>query len=317
VNDYYDDNGKPDNLANSLPVKITVEEFVNESRSELRLEVLCGHEYMDNVIGSAQVQKLGVALLSASGGIHPDRIQVVGRTESDYLQSVDEDERRQAIQRIRKYEICCIVILQDVVVPEEMLQLSSEQRIPLIQGSPESDSAKISLWLEERLAPRITLHGGFLEVFGLGILILGPSGIGKSECALELVLKGHRMIADDYGEITRRGDKRLFGEGGKVLKHHMELRGLGIIDIKELYGISVISAAHDIDFVVRLERWKADGTYDRVGIEKSSMDILGVSLPMIDIPVAPGRNISTLVEVAARIHLLHRRGYKINELNLD
>ena len=305
------------NISAGVPVKITVGEFVNESRPDLRLEVLCGHEYLDKVIGTAQVQKLGMALVGASGGIHPDRVQVIGRTESDYLQSMEEEERSRAIQRIKKYEICCIVIIQGVVVPEEMFQLSPERRIPFIQGSPEINSAKITLWLENRLAPRATLHGGFLEVFGLGVLILGPSGIGKSECALELVLKGHRMIADDYVEISRHGDGRLIGEGGKALKHHMELRGLGIIDIKELYGISVISASHNIDFVVRLERWRADGTYDRIGIEKSSLDILGVSLPVIDIPVAPGRNVSTLVEVAARIHLLHQRGYKTNELNLD
>ena len=318
MSDSSSDNGRifPD-ISTSIPVVITVGEFINESRSDLRLEVMCGHEYLDNKIGSAHVQKLGMALLSPSGSIHSNRIQVVGHTESNFLQSMDEEERRHAIQRIRKYEICCIAVLQNAVVPEEMLQLSSERHIPFIRSDVENDSSKISLWLENRLAPRVTLHGGFLEVFGLGILILGPSGIGKSECALELVLKGHRMITDDYVEVIRQRNGRLWGEGGKVLKHHMELRGLGIIDIKELYGISMISAAHNIDLVVRLERWRVDGDYDRTGIEKSSMDILGVSLPVIDIPVAPGRNISTLVEVAARIHLLHQRGYKTNELNLD
>jgi HPr kinase/phosphorylase len=318
VSDSSAQNGKtfPD-IAVGIPVTITVGEFVGESRSELGLEVLRGHEYLDNKIGSAQVQKLGMALVGASGGIYPDRIQVIGRTESNFLQSMEEEERLHAIQRIRKYEICCVVILHGAVVPEKMLQLSSDLRIPFIQGSPESDSARITFWLENRLAPRATLHGGFLEVFGLGVLILGPSGIGKSECALELVLKGHRMIADDYVEVSLHGNGQLLGEGGKALRHHMELRGLGIIDIKELYGISVISASHKIDFVIRLERWRADGAYDRTGIEKSSLNILGVSLPVIDMPVAPGRNVSTLVEVAARIHLLHQRGYKTNELNLD
>jgi HPr kinase/phosphorylase len=318
VSDSSADNVKifPD-ISVGFPAKITVGEFVNESRFDLKLEVMRGHAHLDNEIGTAQVQKLGMALVGASGDIHPDRVQVFGRTESNFLQSMDADEQRHAIQRIRKYAICCIVILKGVVVPEEMLQLSSERRIPFLQGSPDNDSAKITLWLENRLAPRVTLHGGFLEVFGLGVLILGPSGIGKSERALELVLKGHRMITDDYVEISRHGNGQLQGEGGKTLRHHMELRGLGIIDIKELYGISAISASHRIDFVVRLERWRADGVYDRLGIEKSSLDILGVSLPVIDMPVAPGRNVSALVEVAARIHLLHQRGYKTNELNLD
>ena len=318
VSDSSIDDGKtyPD-ASVGVPVKITVGEFISESRSDLRLEVLCGQDYLDNTIGAAQSQKLGMALVGASGDIYPDRIQVIGSTESKYLQSMDEEDRFRAIQRIKKYEICCVVILHGIAVPEELFQLSSERRIPFIQGGPEVNSAKITLWLENRLAPRATLHGGFLEVFGLGVLIIGPSGIGKSECALELVLKGHRMIADDYVEISRHGSGQLLGEGGKTLKHHMELRGLGIIDIKELYGISAISASHTIDFVVRLERWRADGVYDRLGIEKSNLEILGVSLPVIDMPVAPGRNVATLVEVAARIHLLHQRGYKTNELNLD
>jgi len=310
-----DNNGKI--FTDAAPITITVEEFVKESRSDLGLEVIRGHEYLNNKIGSAQVQKLGTALFGTSSVIYPDRVQIAGRTESNYLKSMEEEERSIAIQRMRKYKICCVVIVQDAVIPEEILQLSCERHIPFIQGGQESDPGKIALWLENRFARRITLHGGFLEVYGLGVLIIGPSGIGKSECALELVLKGHRMIADDYVEITRRADGQVWGEGGKTLRHHIELRGLGIIDIKELYGISAISAAHNIDFVVRLERWKADGDYERLGIEKSSMDILGVSLPVIDIPVAPGRNISMLVEVAVRIHLLHQRGYKINELNFD
>jgi len=313
------DNGQTfTDAAACIPVSIIVEEFVNESRSDLQMEVMCGHEYLDNKIGSAQVQKLVMALAGVSDGIYPDRIQVVGRTESNYLKSLNREDRLQAVQRIKRHEICCIVILQGIVVPEEMLALFYGHPIPFIRSGTGVDSSKIMLWLEKRLAPRVTLHGGFLEVFSLGVLILGASGIGKSECALELMLKGHRMIADDYVEITRYGDNRLLGEGSSVLKHHLELRGLGIIDIKALYGISVISEAHDIDFVVRLERWKTDGVYDRLGIEKSRLDILGVSLPVIDIPVAPGRNISTLVEVAARIHLMQQQnGYKTNELNLD
>lgn len=305
--------------ASGAPISVTVREFVDNSLPELKLEVLCGHEYLSNRIGSTQVQKLGMALVGTSGDIHSDRVQVVGRTESNFLQSMEDEDRRRAIQRIKKYEICCIVVVQGAIVPDEMLQLSHERRIPFIQSGESGDPsvAKINRWLEKRLAPRITLHGGLLEVFGLGVLILGPSGIGKSECALELVLKGHRLIADDYVEITRRGIDQLSGEGGKVLQYHMELRGLGIIDIKELYGISATGAMQNIDFIVRLERWKADGDYDRIGIEKSSLDILGVSLPVIDIPVAPGRNVATLVEVAARIHLLHQRGYKTSEVSFE
>lgn len=302
-----------------IPAFVTVREFVTEPSLDLNLEVLQGHEYLENEIRSARVQKLGMALVGTSGGVHPDRVQVIGGTESSYLQSMEEEDRTRAIQRLKKYKICCIVVTQGVVVPPELMQLCDAQHIPVIRtGAPgDSSVAKIARYLEKRLAPRITMHGGLLEVFGLGVLILGPSGIGKSECALELVLKGHRLIADDYVEITRHGIDQLMGEGGKILKHHMELRGLGIIDIKELYGISATGTAQSVDFIIRLERWKADGGYDRLGIEQSSMDLLGVSVPVIDIPVAPGRNVATLVEVAARIHLLHQRGYKTNELSIE
>jgi HPr kinase/phosphorylase len=159
----------------------------------------------------------------------------------------------------------------------------------------------------------MTIHGVLLEVFGLGVLLLGPSGIGKSECALELVLKGHRLIADDLVELTRRGLDRLLGAGGETLKHHMELRGLGIINIKELFGISATGASQNVDFAVRLERWNSDTEYDRLGVERSKIEFLGVSIPLVDMPVAPGRNVATLVEVAARIHLLRQRGYQSTE----
>jgi HPr kinase/phosphorylase len=303
----------------TIQVSVKVRELVSDPSLDLNLEVLQGYEYLENEIRSARLQKLGMALVGTSGGVHPDRVQVIGSTESNYLQSMDDEDRIRAVQRLKKYKICCIVVTQGVIVPQEIMRLSDEQRIPVIRCGDSGDivMAKIGRYLEMKLAPKITIHGCLLEVFGLGILILGPSGIGKSECALELVLKGHRLIADDYVEITKQGLDQLLGEGGKILKHHMELRGLGIIDIKELYGISATGTAQTIDFIVRLERWRADGGYDRLGIEQSSMDLLGVSIPVIDIPVAPGRNVSTLVEVAARIHLLHQRGYKTNELKVD
>ena len=197
-------------------------------------------------------------------------------------------------------------------IPEELIGLSREEKIPIIRSTaPSSISiAKITDYLERRLAPRMTIHGVLLEVFGLGVLLLGPSGIGKSECALELVLKGHRLVADDYVELTRRGIDKLSGMGGKVLKHHMELRGLGIINIKELFGISATGTSQNVDFAVRLERWKPDAEYDRLGVDQSAIEFLGISIPVIDMPVAPGRNVATLVEVAARIQLLRQRGYQ-------
>jgi HPr kinase/phosphorylase len=298
---------------------VTVGELLSDPALELNLELLQGHEGISNRIRSPRPQKLGMALVGSSGGVHPDRVQVIGGTEAGYLASLDDEDRGRAIERLRKYDICCIVVTQGVEIPAGLLELAAGRRIPVIRSGAPGDGSieKIARYLERRLAPRITVHGGLLEIFGLGVVILGPSGIGKSECALELVLKGHRLIADDYLEITRQGAQALSGEGGKALPHHMELRGLGIIDIREMFGISATGTSQAIDFIVRLERWRSDAEYDRLGLERSSVEWLGVSVPVIDIPVAPGRNVATLVEVAARIYLLQQRGHKTNLLQHD
>jgi HPr kinase/phosphorylase len=300
------------NSAKTDPTFVTVREFVSAPTLGLDLEVLRGHEGLENEIRSGRVQKLGMAVAGYAGFIHPDRVQMIGSSEINYLKALDSEARKAAIERLRKHRICCMVVTKGIEVPEELLELSADQKIPILRSASLSTISitKITDYLEKRLAPRITIHGVLLEVFGLGVLLLGPSGIGKSECALELVLKGHRLITDDYVELTRRGNDKLSGEGGKTLKHHMELRGLGIINIKELFGISATGTFQTVDFAVRLERWKSDEEYDRLGLEHSSMEYLGVPVPLIEMPVAPGRNVATLVEVAARIHLLRQRGYR-------
>jgi HPr kinase/phosphorylase len=291
---------------------VTVRELIAAPSLGLDFVVLQGHAGLDNKIRSSRVQKLGMALAGYYASyIRPDCVQLIGASEADYLSALDSDKRLAAVQHLKNRQICCIIVTKNIEAPEELLTLSADENIPMLRIAALGSIAiaKITEYLERRLAPRITIHGVLLEVFGLGVLILGPSGIGKSECALELVLKGHRLITDDYVELTRRGIDRLSGEGGKTLKHHMELRGLGIINIRELFGVSAMGASHNVDFAVRLERWKSDAEYDRLGLERSSIEFLGVSIPRIDMPVAPGRNIATLVEVAARIHLLRQRGY--------
>lgn len=288
--------------------KLTVRELVSARGLGLDLELL-QPEGLENEIRSVRIQKLGMALAGFTGYIHSDRIQVYGSSEYHFLTELDADALAAAAGRLRKHKICCIVVTKALAVPEVLLQVAAEERIPVLRTSALSSIAaeRMISYLERRLAPRQTVHGVLLEIFGLGVLVLGPSGIGKSECALELVLKGHRLIADDFVELTRLGLDRLIGSGGEVLKHHMEVRGLGIINIRELFGISAIGSSQSVDLAVRLERWRPDAEYDRLGLDRHTMEFLGVEIPLVVMPVAPGRNVATLVEVAARVQLQRQR----------
>jgi HPr kinase/phosphorylase len=306
-------------LGGSQRQSITVHELRTSDSLDLDLEVLYGKEEMSNKICSPRIQKLGFALAGYNGYIDPDRIQFLGRSEINFLHNLKPNARDEAIHRLQGLGICCIIVTRGLRVPKEVTELAKRDGIALLRSSATSFVAitKVSRFLEGWFAPRITIHGVLLDVFGLGILLLGPSGIGKSECALELILKGHRLIADDAVDITRHGDDRLVGSGGQVLQHHMELRGLGIINVRELFGISATSVSRNLDLVVRLERWKPDAEYDRLGLEQSFIQYMGVPVPLIEMPVAPGRNLSALVEIAARIHLLRRKGNRLSTSVLE
>jgi HPr kinase/phosphorylase len=296
------------------PEGVTVEEFALAPQVGLDFEILSGTAGYAKRIRISRIQKLGMALAGFTDYIHSDRVQLLGGSEMNYLNILDAAARRESIHRLQRVKISCMVITKGLDAPPELTEMARARDFALLKTPALSSTSieKITDYLEMRLASRTTLHGVFMEVFGLGILILGASGIGKSECALELIVKGHRLVADDSVEIIRRGADRLVGAGGPVLKYHMELRGLGIIDIKELFGISATGNPHALELVVRLERWKPDGVYDRLGIDCSTMEILGVPVPLIEMPVAPGRNVSTLVEVAARAQLLRRRGFQLS-----
>ena len=291
---------------------VTVEELATARDLDLQLEVIHGGDTLRNRITSPRIQKLGLALAGFPDYIHPGRVQLLGGSEANYLRILEPAACERALRGLEPIKICCLVITRGLEVPSGFPELVSKAGFALLRTAAPSSVAirRITDYLESRLAVRTTMHGVLLEVFGLGVLLLGPSGIGKSECALELILRGHRLVADDSVEISRYRLDRLVGAGGPVLKHHMELRGLGIIDVKQLFGVSATSQSHELDFVVRLERWKPQSEYDRLGIDRKTMKILDVPVPLIEMPVAPGRNVSTLVEVAARNHLLREAGYQ-------
>ncbi len=291
---------------------ITVSEFIAHANSRLELEVLAGGTgTSQRKITAARIQKLGLALAGFTRYIHPGRIQVVGQSEIWYLSQLTPLGRRDAIHNLGLEDICCILVTKGLQPPAELIAAAEQAQVPLLR-TPLVSSVAINIVidiLQERLAPRAVRHGELLELYGLGVLIEGASGIGKSECALDLIARGHRLISDDIVEVRRIGAGLLLGTAPELLREHLEIRGLGILNIRDLFGVAALSSAKTIDLSIRLERWEEAGEVDRLGIDASAVEILGVRVPQVLIPVSPGRNLSTLVETAVRVQLLRLRGY--------
>lgn len=291
---------------------ITVRDLYESRARALGLELLGGVNGLENPITSARIQKLGLALAGYTDYLHSGRIQFLGGTEIDYLSRLSHTLRNEAISRVFGFNLCCMIVTRGLEVPAELVEHAKNYRVPVLRTATASSRAidVVTEFLEERLAPFRTIHGGLLEVFGLGVLIIGDSGVGKSECALDLILRGHRLVSDDVVTIKRLGAERLVGTGPSRMQFHMELRGLGIINIKDLFGISAVSPRKELDLVIRLVRWGRDHEYDRVGLDDATYELLNVSVPLATMPVASGRNVATLVEVAVRLQMLKKQGYR-------
>ena len=239
-----------------------------------------------------------------------ERPQLIGKTEMAYLNSLPPEVRDQRLDRYFSYEMPCIVIARGMPCPPALLQQAVRHGVP-IYGTLYETSAFTGMaigYLSEALAPRQTCHGVLLEVFGVGVLITGESGIGKSECALELIKRGHQLVADDVVDISRVGSK-LVGESPEMVRDFMELRGIGIVDIKSIFGIGAVLRRKTINIVIHLEIWSPDKDYDRLGTREQTTEILGVSLPLIEMPVRSGRNLAIIREIAARNWRLKSAGY--------
>lgn len=290
---------------------LSVEEFRDLTNHRLSMKLLAGEEGLQKEINSPRIQKLGLALAGYTEYLQQGRVQFIGLSEITFLKMLSPEEREVAVERIFSREITCVVVTQNLEAPEDLLQKCNEHWVPVFQTETPSSIAiaEITTLLEESLAPTTTVHGVLMEVFGIGVLLLGPSGIGKSECALDLILRGHRLVSDDTIVIKRFGINQLQGSGPRDFRFHMELRGLGIINIKELFGVSALSSSKTVDLTVDLVRWKNDEEYDRLGLDEREYTLLGIPVPVIRMPVAPGRNLATLVEVAVRIQMLKAQGY--------
>ena len=289
--------------------EITVADLLGDRGYRLALELLGGADGTGRPIRVPRIQKPGLALAGYTEQIHPHRVQVLGATEMDFLDTLSPELRRQRVDQVFGLDIACAVITRQRAVPQEYLDAAERAGLPLLRSDNPSSvfMERVTRFLEDHLAPVTRVHGVLVDVMEVGILILGRSGIGKSECAL--VLRGHRLVADDVVRIRHLPPFRLVGRGEDLIRYHVEIRGVGILNIQDLFGVSAIRDEKDIELVVELVPWSEDEGYERLGFDEHTHSILDCEVPHLRIPVGPGRNISSVIEVAARNHLLKRMGH--------
>lgn len=291
--------------------KLTIQEILDEEEAGLDLELLSGGGGLSNTISVPRIQKPGLALAGYTDSLHPDRVQIIGSTELKFLETMPREDAIEKVRGLCRNNLSCLIITKNQDAPDYLIAQTEAGNTPLLRTRHLSSNfiALLTRFLEERLLPTSTLHGVLIDVLGIGVLLQGKSGVGKSECALEMILRGYRLVADDIIRVRFKLPSVVFGEGMDLLHYHMEIRGLGILNIKHLFGVAAIRERKKIDLVVELVRWEDGMEYDRLGVEEKTYNIHGVELPFVRIPVAPGRNISTIVEVAARNQLLKEMGY--------
>ena len=244
-----------------------------------------------------------------------ERIQIIGKMESEFLTTLSDEQRRERLDAFFATRPAGVIVSSSIEVEEGTLALAEKYGVPLMRTEMRTSEfmAAIIAYLNVELGPRITRHGVLVEVYGEGILLLGDSGIGKSETAIELVKRGHRLIADDAVEIKKVSATTLVGRAPEIIRHYVELRGIGIVDVRRLFGIGSVKRTEKIDLVINLENWQQGKMYDRFGLNEETMDILGIQVPMIVLPVCPGRNLSVVIEVAAMNNRQKRMGYNTAE----
>ena len=277
----------------------------------LPMELLAGVDGLERVITSPHIQKTGLALAGFHEYLKPGRVLIFGESEIRYLESLETAARVTALHLALTLDFPCVLVTGGFTPPMELVVEAERAGLPLLKTTVATPTAiaKLSSLLEDSLAERTIVHAVLVDILGLGVLLVGESGIGKSECALDLIVRGHRLVADDTVEIRRRQETILIGSCPEPTRHHMELRGLGVINVKDLFGIASTRASKRIELVLQLERWDPAREYERLGLDDEFYEILGLPVPLLRMPVAPGRNVAILVEVAARNQLLRSRGH--------
>lgn len=269
----------------------------------------------DISIKNTEVNRPGLALTGYFGNFEPSRIEIIGRAEYGYLEQCTPEERMEKLRAFIQHKPACVIVSTDLSVFDEMWDEAKKIGVPLLRTKERTSPlmAALTASLNTHLGPRITRHGVLVEVYGEGILILGDSGVGKSETAIELVKRGHRLIADDAVEIKRVSAKTLVGSAPEIIRHYVELRGIGIVDVKRLFGVGAVKDTEKVNLVINLEHWVNGKMYDRLGLDNETIDILGIEIPSITIPVKPGRNLAIIFEIAAMNNRQKRMGYNTAE----
>ncbi len=301
----------------SFPLKKMIE--------EMKLEVLYMPENGENsLISNNDTNRPGLQLAGFYDYFDNKRVQVLGKMEHAYLQGLDSDTRRKRIEDLLSYRFPALVITRSLDVFPELMEQAPNYEIPILRTDESTTVfiSKLMAFLNLQLAPRITRHGVLIEIYGEGVMIMGESGVGKSETAVELVKRGHRLIADDAVEIRKASNITLVGSSPDNIRHFLELRGIGIVNARQLFGIGAVKTSEKIDMVVEMELWNPEKTYDRMGVDTHFMTILGVKVPLLNIPVKPGRNLAVILEVAAMNNRQKKMGYNaakdlLRQLGMD
>ncbi len=294
-------------------MSLTLREILARKGDPLQLEPLTGEVGLDRPIPDPEVASPGLALAGYTGRFMPRRLHVLGETEISYLNSLEAGDRRGRLEKFFEFDLPCVFVTKGQDVPTELLDLARARGIPLLRSKLKTAEfyRRIKPIVEEAFAPRTTLHGSLADVYGVGLLFIGQSGIGKSECVLDLVERGHRLVADDIVQVAKRGRDILIGSGHELAAHHMEIRGVGLVDIPALFGIRSVRQQKRIEVVVQLEAWEKAKDADRTGLQTLETTILDVTLPRMVVPLNPGKNITVISEVVAMMHLLRFAGVDV------
>ena len=290
--------------------RITVEQIARDSEYGLELEVISGSGGLSKKIYNPRIQKLGLVIAGYMVYLHPHRVQILGYTEISYLRGLDAEEGERIVAELCSRDVACFIVTRNLKVPEYLLRETETRQIPLLRTRLVTSMfiERVTHFLGEMLAPTGTVHGVLMAIMGVGVLIIGRSGIGKSENALDLVMRGHRLVSDDIVEVKKTGAHDLMGQAPEMLRNLLEIRGIGIVDIRQLFGVSAVRPSQRIELVVELLDWDNSVEYERVGLREEKYRFLGIELPLMRIPISPGRNASAIIELACRNHLLKKEG---------